>query len=1061
MTLIRLAVDRPIAVLALVSMVVMFGAVALQTIPIQLAPDINKPVIGIRTSWPGASPQEVEREILIRQEEVLQSVEGLDRMTGEAMDGSAHITLEFDVDQDMQKALLLVANRLDQVTGYPDEADEPRIDTAGSDDQPIAWFTLRTLPGNDRPINTYGDFVDDVIRDRLERVQGVSRVNVFGGSARELTVIVDPERMARYGLTVPDVVRTLRAANASITAGDVEEGKRRYVVRSEGELINPERVENILLRSVLDPSTGRLARASVKDIAEVRFEYKEPLANIRRLGAPAMALNVIRETGANVIETMAGIRAAVDDLNAGALASAGLALTQTYDETTYITDAIALVQSNIWAGGLLAAIVLWLFLRSLSATLIIAIAIPVSLIGAFIAMAALGRSINVISLAGLAFSVGMVVDAAIVVLENIHRLRGQGMPAAIAAYTGAEQVWAAVMAGALTTVVVFVPLLLLKLEVGQLFRDLAVALSVAIVLSLVVSITVVPALAAWLARRSTGPAVARRLPVVDRGAEQFVNACMALTRLTVARRTAGLGLVALICGATGLATWLFLPKLEYLPEGNRNLVAGAVLPPPGYNLASTTAIAQDIEAAVRPLWASETGPTAEPGQPPKIDHFFFVARRNTASVGASAIDPERVSELIPVLQAQVFKDPGTYGFIAQPSIFGRSVGSGRLIEVNVSGPDLEQVFDVARRAAAKIEAQLPRAAGNQLRPKPGLELGAPQIRLYPDPLRLADNGLSARDFGETIDAFNDGLRIAEITVDGRRIDLMLAGPQHQITQTQGIGQIPVVTQSGRIIPARSLADITLTSGPTEIRHLERERTVTIEVRPAAQLPLETAIETLQTGVIDALFEEGVPPGTRIALAGTADALTKTWRAMLWQIVLAIAVVYLLMAMLFESFLFPLIIVLSVPLATAGGVGGLLLLNAFLYQPLDMLTLLGFVILVGTVVNNAILLVHQSLHRLRVDGMAPQDAIVSATRDRIRPIFMSTMTSVFGMLPLVLFPGAGSELYRGLGAVVLGGLSLSAVLTLAIIPPLLAMVMPVSERGRRPLAPPSGAGARRG
>jgi len=1050
---IRAAVERPIAVLALVAMVVMFGLVVLRTIPIQLAPDINRPVVSVRTNWPGGSSQEVEREILIRQEEVLQGIPGVSRILGEANEGSALVTLEFNAGQDMQRSLLVVANRLQQVTGYPDEADEPRIDTAGSEDQPIAFFSLKRLPGNDRPIETYGTFVEDVIRDRLERVDGISRLNVYGGAERDMRVIVDPERMARYGLTVPEVVQALRAANASISAGYVDEGKRRYVVRSDAEFSRPEQVRKVLLRSVFDPSTGRLARVTVGDIADVRFAYKDVAANIRQLGEPAMSMSAVRETGANVIQTMAGLRAAVAALNQGPLAEAGLKLLQTYDETIYIEQAIALVEDNIWVGGLLAGLVLWLFLRSLKATLIVAAVMPVSLIGAFVAMAALGRSLNVISLAGLAFSVGMVVDAAIVVLDTIDRLRRQGMPAVAAAYEGARQVWGAVLAGALTTVVVFVPLLLLELEVGQLFRDLAVALSVAVMISLVVAVTVVPALSAWLAGDETGgkgsPAAddRRRLPVIDPFAQRFVAVFVALTRYTIAHRAVGLGLVLLICGLTAAATWLFLPKLEYLPEGNRNLVSGAVLPPPGYNLASTTAIAEEIEAAVRPLWATETGPVAEAGQPPKIDHFFFVARRNAASVGATAVEPERVAELVPVMQRAVFREPGTYGFIAQPSIFGRTVGAGRLIEVNISGPDLEQVFAVARRTAAKIDQALPRGQGNQLRPRPGLELGAPEIRLYPDPLRLADNGLSARDFGETVDTFNDGLRIAEITVDGRRMDLMLAGPRARIDETQGIGQLPVVTRSGRIIPASSLAEVVITAGPTEIRHLDRARTVTLEVRPAADLPLETAIDVLQRDVIGVLVAEGVPAGIEFRLAGTADDLTRTWQAMQWQIVLAVAVCYLLMAMLYESFLLPLVIILSVPLATAGGLGGLILFNVFHYQPLDMLTLLGFVMLIGSVVNNATLLVHQTLHHVREDGMTVDAAIIESTENRMRPNFMSTLTAVMGMLPLVLFPGAGSELYRGLGAVVLGGLSLSAVLTLAIIPPLLAVTVPLVERRR--------------
>ena len=312
--------------------------------------------------------------------------------------------------------------------------------------------------------------------------------------------------------------------------------------------------------------------------------------------------------------------------------------------------------------------------------------------------------------------------------------------------------------------------------------------------------------------------------------------------------------------------------------------------------------------------------------------------------------------------------------------------------------------------------------------------------MIPDPVRIADNGLTATGLAQSIDAYNSGLRVAEITVDGRRIDLTLQGPQDHVDQTQGLGQIPVVTSAGLILPLSSLATIVQTMGPTEIRHRDRVRTVTIDIQPAPDVPLESAIETVRNEIIAPMEAAGLAPGIRLGLSGTADKLTQTWSAMKLFLVIAIAITYLLMAVLFESFAYPLIIILSVPLATAGGMAGLVMLNQFTYQPLDMLTMLGFVILVGIVVNNAILLVHQTLYLIREEGFEPHAAIREATKNRLRPIFMSTITSVVGMLPLVLIPGAGSELYRGLGSVVVGGLSLSAILTLAIIPPLMSIFL---------------------
>ena len=1079
MNIIGGAISRPIAVIAAVLLVVLFGMVALQTIPIQLAPDVNRPIITITTNWFGAAPAEIEREIINVQEEQLAGVEGLRSITGRSEQGQGSIALEFRIGTNMDRALLLVANRLDRVARYPDEVDQPTLDTAGSDDSAIAWFILTRLEGNDRPIHEFGDFVTDIIKERVERVPGVGRVNVFGGSEREIHIVVDPSSLARYQLTVGQVADTLRAANISLGAGDINEGKRRYVVRTEGELNDLGVIREVQLRR-----TDGGGRVTVGDIAEVRFGYKEPGATIRYLGRPSIAFNAARQTGANVIEIMAGIHEAVDELNVSAIPAAGLRLRQVYDETVYINSAIALVQQNIWVGGALAALILLLFLRSFRATLVISLSIPVSVIGAFVAMAALGRSINVISLAGLAFAVGMVVDAAIVVLENIYRHKEAGYSNAKAAFMGAQQVWGAVLVSALTTVMVFIPILVMQLEAGQLFRDIAVAISVAVILSLLVSITVIPALSKSLLREATDettdetadapaktslislpwislpsfslpPAMSNAIPrvisLIDRLAQRFTDAIAAFTDSVVRSKKLAFAITAAVTITASLAAGLLLPKLEYLPEGNRNLLFGVIIPPPGYNLDTTTKIAEGIETEIRHLWAEdgdEAAADAPPDAPPKIARFFYVATRASTFLGAVAVEPARVAELKPVLSRPVFREPGTFGFITQPSIFGRGVGGGRKIELDVAGSNLESVLQVANRAFGKIVGLFPREQGHEWRPLPGLELGAPEVRVIPRRLRLSDSGVTALELARTIDAFNDGLRTTQSTVDGKLMDIVLKGHDRSVDRTQGIGNLPIVTADGRVIPASSVADIVLTAGPTEIRHRERFRTITLEVRPNQTLPLETAIDIIREQVIAPLAAEGLPEGIKLRISGTADKLVETSNAMAINLALSLVIVFLVMAVLFESFVYPLIIMLSVPVAAAGGIAGLAVLNLYTYQALDMLTMLGFVILIGIVVNNAILLVHQTLHHIRGESLAVDEAIRRATRNRIRPIFMSTLTSVFGMLPLVLFPGAGSELYRGLGSVVVGGLSLSAIITLLIVPPMMSLLMAPMEARRQ-------------
>ncbi len=1082
MNLIRASLERPVAVIAAVIMVILFGFVALQQIPIQLAPDVRKPNLTVETLWPGAAPAEVEREIVTRQEDALKGIEGVESIEGRAETGRAQVRLEFRVDQNIDKAILLVSNRLDQISGYPDEVKRPQIKTRGTEDNAIAYFVVQKLPSNKskRPIYTYGDFIDDQVIDRIERVPGVGGTNFFGGSERELRIVVKPEAMARYGLTVPNVVTALQRANVALSAGEINEGKRRYVVRFSGDLTAVRAVRNVLVRTVEDKATGRIARVRIADIAKVTFGYKEPVASLRASGHPAMVVAVMRDTGANVMVVMKDVKARIAQINEQVLKPAGLVMIQVYDETDYIKSAIDLVTQNIWVGGLFAATILLLFLRSWRATLVVSLAIPVSVIGSFVAMAALGRSVNVISLAGIAFAVGMVVDAAIVVLENIFRLKEQGKPIYQAAYEGASQVWGAVLVSALTTVMVFIPILTMDLEVGQLFRDIAVAISVSVLLSLIVAVTLIPALANWLLgdRRSAraGATEAKpprrlRLPGIDQLAILFQAFVLGFTRVVVRSRMLAVLVVAIICGGAAFVTWQLLPKLEYLPTGNRNLVLALALPPPGYNLDTVTNIAHRVEADLRKYLADPTAKKvshkssiiddvlvavglkkedkADKG-PVQISRYFFVARNALTIVAAAATDPTRAGELVPIIQKAVAQEPGTFARVFQPSLFGRSVGGGRVINFDISGPDLKENLDVALRAFLLIRKYMPPQEGTQIRPRPGLTLGAPELKVTPNRVRLDEAGVSARDLAMTIDAFNDGMRVAEVNVGNKRIDLTLMGPENSIKRTQGIQNIPVVTPSGKIVPVRSLAKVEVTRGAIEIRHLERLRTVTLQVAPAKSLPLEVAMDILRDKVVPDLRKAGLPAGIKLTLSGEADQLTKTWDAMVWQLIFAIVIVYLVMAVLFESFVYPFIIIFSVPLATAGGILGLALLNTWAYQPLDMLTLLGFIILIGTVVNNAILLVDQTLFHIRTDGMTVDAAILEATQNRLRPIFMSTLTSVFGMAPLVLFPGAGSELYRGLGSVVLGGLALSAVLTLLIIPPLLSLV--VRDKPREALAP---------
>jgi HAE1 family hydrophobic/amphiphilic exporter-1 len=510
-------------------------------------------------------------------------------------------------------------------------------------------------------------------------------------------------------------------------------------------------------------------------------------------------------------------------------------------------------------------------------------------------------------------------------------------------------------------------------------------------------------------------------------------------------------------------TWVSWPKVEYLPTGNRNLVFGILLPPPGYNLDELTEMGQTVANELKPYFDVDLGsPEAEALDAPLIEDFFFVARGRQVFIGLRAVDATRAAELVPlVMRVGQKKLVGTIAVASQASLFGRGLEGGRVVDVEITGPDLTRLVALGGQVMGQVMQLIPNAMP---RPIPSLDLSSPELHVTPKLVQAADMHVSTADLGFTVNALVDGAYVSDYFLDGKKIDLTVTGKrpmtmgQSKSTDefrwnTQDVQALPIATPLGQLVPLSALADVALSSGPEQVNHRERVRAVTIQVSPPPDVPLEQAMLTIQNQIVQPLRESGrLEGGYQINLAGTADKLRNTWQALRFNFLLASIITYLLMAALFESWLYPLVIIFSVPLGAVGGILGLWLLNWYLWmthdyfipQTLDVLTMLGFVILVGTVVNNPILIVHQALNHIREDGMALNEAVLVSTRTRLRPIFATTVTTLLGLLPLVLFPGAGSELYRGLGAVLLGGLVVSTIFTLFLIPALFSLAMDTKQ-----------------
>ena len=1028
MSLTRLGLSNPTATLVAVLLVLLFGGLGLARLPVQLTPEVERPEITIRTAWRAAAPEEIEAEIIEPQEKVLRGLPGVQRIVSKAQRGQGEVSIEFLVGHDLRRGLIEVLNRLNRVPRYPEDANEPVIDTVGGNSRAIAWFTMRTREGNPRDIQSYKEYAEEVIQTRFERVPGVARSEVYGGREREVRITFDPYRAASLGLELPVAAR-LAGANQNISGGDVNVGKRRYTLRFTGAFDAGE-----LGDMVLEWRDGLPVR--LRDIADIEIALADRKSFVLAKGARSLAVNAHRELGVNVLEVMAGLKEAAAELVEGPLARAELIFEQVYDETVYIYRSVGMVRNNLALGIALAVVSLWWFLRRLRATVLIALAIPISLFAAFFLLYATGRTLNIISLAGLALAVGMTLDAAIVVLENIVRLRERGMGPEEAAYAGPAQVWGALLASTATTVAIFLPIVFLADEAGQLFADLALTISVAVAASMLVALTVIPAAAStWLARAQLGDAHAR-------WRQALTGAIMRLTD-GPARRALWIG--ALVSVPLGISLALapksilelvpFPPRIaeslpesplslraSYLPEGNRNLVFAFIIPSPGANI-------DHLETEMGSVVVERLQPYLDGEEEPEIDSYFFVAFSRGVFLGARTKDGSRTDELIPLINRTVRGFPDTIAFARRASLFG-GFGAGNTIDVNIQSRNIDTLMSAALEGFIGLNRALP---GVRVRPYPGLELADPELRLEPDERRLAEAGWSRGTMASVTRALGEGLYVGDYFDGEQRLDIVVRVPRWETPEQ--LASIPLATPGG-VLPVSELTRIVRTAGPNEIRRLDRRRTVTLRVTPPVGMSLEEALDTIRSEVVP-LVEARLPDDGEVRFSGTADKLETALVSMSGSFLLAIVILFLLMAALFRSFRDSALVLLALPLATVGSLIALRLMNDFfgMRQPLDLLTMIGFIILLGLVVNNAILLVHQT-RAMERHGLTRRSAVAEAVGMRLRPILMSTITSICGMLPLLVVPGAGTELYRGLAAVIVGGMSVSTVFTLLLLPSLL-------------------------
>ncbi|MCF6264524.1 MAG: efflux RND transporter permease subunit [Xanthomonadales bacterium] len=1003
------AISSPAAVAVVVALVTLFGLFSLNDLPVQLFPDIDRPQINVNANWRAASPKEVESEILEPMEGVLQGMPGMAVMSSNAFNGGAMVNMQFTLGTDMQATLMEVIGRLNRLPPMPADSNPPVVTLGGhggGSNEALSWFFVQLLPGTEGPIEGYAQFIMDTVKPKLESIDGVAGVEVNAGAANELQITIDPYKAAEYGIELGSISQ--RASRSSdVSGGFVDVGRRQYTLRFEGRY-DPLQFKDL----ILEWREGRPIRLG--DIADIQVNRGKKTRIAIQNGNPAISLKVDRANGANVLSTLKLVKEAVTELREGPLAAAGLDIQQSFDASVFINRAISMVTNNLLLGVLLAIGILWFFLRDARATILIASAIPISLLSTFIVLGLTGRSLNVISLAGLAFAVGMVLDAAIVVSENIVRLRERGEKPSVAALAGASQVKGALMASTATTVAIFLPVLFLKDVEGQLFADLALTISIAVVISLFVALTILPTVAgSWLKPKKL---------TVD-STQSWARLARSLMKVSATRKRRVVLIISLVATPL-LISWLLFPQLDYLPPVKRDAVDAFIQFPPGNNVETN-------EKEIISKLVTRLQPYMDGEKQPALKNYYIMSGPGGGTIGTRALDQSRVDELLKVVRTEVLVDiPDFRGFASQGNLFG-GFGGGRDIAVHLQSSDQPGLYAAAAEAQKKLMEVFP---GANVRTMPSIEMASPELRITPDDARINEVGMDRRSVASLIRTLGNGLWLGEYFSGESRMDIIMRTDGWETPEQ--LMTTPVVTPSGEVVPLSELVSIERVTGPSMVRRVNGRRTVTVSLNPPDNVSLETAIAQIKAEVEPGL-RAVLPADGSIQYGGSADSLSAAIGTMSRNFILALFILFMLMAGLFRSLKDSALVIMTIPLAGVGGVIAIQALNLVTFQPMDLLTMIGFIILLGLVVNNAILLVDQT-RRAERKGMNRHQAVESALRVRLRPIFMSTLTSIFGMLPLLLLPGEGSVIYRGLAASIVGGMACSLVFTLLLLPCMLRL-----------------------
>lgn len=1002
MKLSQISIERPVLATVMSLTILLFGIISFTQLPVREYPDIDPPVISVTALYRGASASVVETEITDVLEEQFATLEEVKTITSSSREGGAEITIEFELNRDINEAANDVRDRVSRIRGtLPQEIDDPVISKVDANAQAIVWLALSSESHNGLELT---DIADRVLKEKIQRLPGVGSVIIGGERRYAMRVWLDPMQMAAFDLTTQDIEAAIRRENAEIPSGRIEGDQREFSVRTRGELATAEGFGSIIV-SQKGTDVIRL-----RDVADVKVGAEDERTLARYNGQPAVGLGIVKQSKANTVDVAKEIRNAIPELVS--LLPAGMRIDVAYDSSIFINESISQVQETLIIALILVFLVVLAFLKSFRATIIPSIAIPISIIGALAAVYFMGYTINILTLLGLVLAIGLVVDDAIVVLENIYRHMEMGKSRWQAAIDGSKEIGFAVVATTITLVAVFVPLAFLSGTVGRLFNEFGVAVAVAVLISGFVALTLTPMISSQILRPLHGVNKNWASRSFDRFFELLNNFYDRVLKSALRHRfiVIASGVVAVILAFVLLKS---LPS-ELVPTEDRGIGFGIIIAPEGATLEYTDKYVRQVENILLNLPERAGVFTATGlsfGGPGSVTNsFVFLNLKPRGERDKS--QQEIVQELFP----RLISIPGVLAFVINPPSLGARFNSNP-VEYVLQGDnyeELNQAVGAMMGEASKL--------GYLINLDSDLKLNKPQLDIHIDRERASGLGVSVTDIGSTLETLLGGRRVTDFKRGTKQYYVILQ-TKPQFRSTPEAIQNLYIRSAGGLVQLANVVQVQKTVAPKELNHYNRIRSATISAGLAPGVSLGKALDDL-----DRIAKEKLPPGIKREYSGQSLEYKTSSSGLYFMFLLALVFIYLVLSAQFESFVHPFTILLSVPLAVFGA-----LLTLYIFgQTINIYSQIGLIMLIGLVTKNSILIV-EFANQLRSQGKKVKDAVIEAATIRLRPILMTSFATIFGILPIAIGIGAGAESRQPLGLAVVGGMFFSTFLTLLVVP----------------------------